>query len=73
MDHLKESPALVFFGGLVRPMFVAVVFPFDSIDWNNDTPNPPPAQTPVPAAALLLGTGLAGFGLLQRRQRRQQG
>jgi hypothetical protein len=73
MDHLKQSPALVFFGGLMRPMFVAVVLPFDSIDWNNDTPNPPPAPTPVPAAALLLGTGLAGFGLLQRRQRRQQG
>jgi hypothetical protein len=63
-----ESPALVFFGGLMRPMFVAVVFPFDSIAWNNDPPTPPPTQTPVPAAALLLGTGLAGFGFLKRRQ-----
>jgi hypothetical protein len=74
MEHFKESPALVFFGGLVRPMFVAIVLPFDAIDWNGGPPDPPnPTPTPVPAAALLLGTGLAGFGLLKRRQRRQQG
>jgi len=74
LDRIEESPAVVFFGGFMRPMFVALVFPIG--DGNGGGPiDPPPngTPTPVPAAALLLATGLAGLGALRLKQRRAQG
>jgi hypothetical protein len=70
MDRIEESPAFVFFGGFMRPMFVALVFPL----WSEDPAIPPGndnggTHAPIPAAALLLGTGLVTLGVIRRRQR----
>jgi hypothetical protein len=74
MNRMEDSPAFVLFGGFMRPMFVALVFPLG--DGNGGGPIEPPPNgtpTPVPAAALLLATGLAGLGVLRLKQRRARG
>jgi hypothetical protein len=74
LDRIDENPAVVFFGGFMRPMFVALVFPLgDGNGGGSIEPPPNGTPTPVPAAALLLATGLAGLGALRLKQRRAQG
>jgi hypothetical protein len=65
IDQLQENPTCIWFGGVFRPAFVALVFPLQIVV--NVPPHPTPA--PIPAAAVLLGSGLAGLGVLRMRNR----